>query len=85
MLFEVIMMSETIWLDVSIIRCPYCGKLYVDSSWYVVEMESDLECSICGESFNSVLNLVDRVLVKFNIRESKVHSVKLDKHLESDI
>lgn len=30
------------WLDVAVLRCPNCGHYYVDASWYVVEMESDI-------------------------------------------
>ena len=63
-------MYERVWLDISLIRCPRCKKLYVDSSWYVVEMESDVECGICGETFNSRKNLVKRALLEFIVSEN---------------
>jgi uncharacterized C2H2 Zn-finger protein len=74
-------MAEYAYLDVSILRCPYCGKVYADSSWYVVDMESDIECGVCGKIFNTKKNLLDRVLVRFAIEGDKVVSVKIDKRV----
>jgi len=62
-------MSEKAWLDVSIIRCPNCGRYYVDASWYVVELESDIECGNCHEVFNTKKQLTDRVILEFKINE----------------
>jgi hypothetical protein len=32
---------------------------YADASWYVAEMESDIECGRCGTEFNSKKNATD--------------------------
>ena len=74
-------MEDNVYLDVSVIRCPYCGKLYTDSSWYVIDMESDIQCNICGNTFNTRKNLIDRVLIKFRIKEDKIIDVTIDKRL----
>ena len=60
-------MSEKAWLDVSVFRCPGCGRCYVDASWYVVELESDIECGSCHEVFNTKNQVTDRVMLKFKI------------------
>jgi len=75
-------MSEVAWLDVTIMRCPNCGRYYAESSWYAVEMESDIECNECGEVFNSKKQAVDRVLIEFEIdRNEKVADVRINMHL----
>ncbi len=66
-------MNEEAYLDVSIIRCPKCGKLYVDSSWYVIDMESDIQCGECGEVFNTRKNLLKRILLKFTFLKNEVN------------
>lgn len=71
------------WLDVSVLRCPNCGRHYVESSWYVVEMEADIECGECGKEFNSNKNALDRVLLEFEINENgKLQEVNVKKHLK---
>jgi DNA-directed RNA polymerase subunit RPC12/RpoP len=71
------------WLDVAIIRCQHCGHYFVDASWYVVEMESDIECGYCGREFNSKKNAVDRVMLEFQIDDDgKAQSVKIAEHLK---
>jgi len=59
-------MSEEAYLDVSLIRCPRCGKLYVDASWYILDMESDIECGVCGSEFNTRNNIVRRLMLKIS-------------------
>ena len=72
-----------VWLDVSVLQCPNCGRYYVDASWYVVEMESDIECKECGKEFNSKKGVIDRVLLEFQTDENgKVQRVNIAKHLE---
>jgi len=66
-------MSREAYLDVSIIKCPNCGKLYVDSSWYVIDMESDIQCGECGEVFNTRKNLLKRILLKFTFLKNEVN------------
>ena len=77
-------MSEYVWIDLSIIKCPHCGKIYSDASWYVLDMESDIQCTKCGRIFNTKRNLIDRVLIKLVIKNNKVENVILDKHLPLD-
>ena len=73
------------WLDVALLRCPKCGHYYVDASWYVVEMESDIECGHCGIEFNSKKNAIDRTMLEFQIDgNGKMQKVKISKHLKSE-
>jgi len=60
-------MSEHAWLDVSVMRCPHCGRYFVDASWYVVELESDIECGSCHRTFNTKRQLTDRLMLGFKI------------------
>jgi len=72
------------WLDVSVLRCPKCGRLYVDASWYVVEMGADIECGECGEEFNSKRNAVERALLEFDLDEKgRIQNVTVAKHLKT--
>jgi len=73
---------EKVYLDVSIIRCPYCKKLYADSSWYIIDMESDITCNICGREFNTKKNIVARLLIRFNMIDDTIKSVDIEKELE---
>ena len=75
-------MSENVWLDVTVLKCPHCGKLYADASWYVVVMESDIECSVCGGSFNTVKNVVDRFLLRIKVENGKVREVDVEEGLD---
>jgi transcription elongation factor Elf1 len=70
------------WLDVALLRCPNCGHYYVDASWYVVEMESDIECGYCGTEFNSKKNATDRAMLEFQLDENgKMQKVNIAEHL----
>ena len=60
-------MSKKVWLDVSVFQCPRCGRYYVDVSWYVVELGSDIECGSCHEVFNTKKRVTDRVMLEFKI------------------
>jgi hypothetical protein len=71
------------WSDIAVLCCPKCGRYYVDASWYVLEIGSDIECGHCEEEFNSKKNATDRAILEFQIDEKgKVHSVKITKHLK---
>jgi len=71
------------WFDVSVLRCPSCGHYYVDVSWYVVEMGSDIECGHCGKEFNSKKNATDRAMLEFQIDENgKTQRAKITEHLK---
>ncbi len=71
------------WFDVAVIRCPNCKRYYTDASWYVVEMESDIECGNCGTEFNSKKNAADRAMLEFQIDENgKMQHVKIAKDLK---
>lgn len=73
---------ENAYLDVAIIRCPSCRKLYVDASWYILDMESDIECGVCGESFNTHSNLVKRALLRFSVSRDGIHDVEVEELIE---
>jgi len=75
-------MSETGWLDVSVFRCPRCGRCYVDASWYVVELESDIECGSCHEVFNTKKQVTDRVMLEFKIgAKGRILETKVAEHI----
>jgi NMD protein affecting ribosome stability and mRNA decay len=70
-------------LDVALLRCPNCGRYYVDASWYVAEMESDIECGCCRTEFNSKKNAKDRAMLAFQIEEKgKMQKVEISEHLK---
>lgn len=77
------MLELKAWLDVAVLRCPNCGRYYVDASWYVVEMESDIECGNCMVEFNSKKNATDRVMLEFEIDENgKMRQAKILEHVK---
>jgi hypothetical protein len=54
----------------------------VDASWYVVEMESDIECGHCGIEFNSKKNATDRAMLGFQVdKNGKMQKVNIAEHL----
>ncbi|HID90645.1 TPA: hypothetical protein EYP44_01640 [Candidatus Bathyarchaeota archaeon] len=71
------------WFDISIIRCPHCGRLYAESSWYTIEIGSDIDCGFCGETFNAKKAVIDRVLLRIDIEEGKVGKVAVAERLLS--
>ena len=78
-------MSERAWLDVSVFRCPNCGWFYVDASWYVVELEADIECGRCHQTFNAKKHLTDRVMLEFEIEtEGKVAKARVKGHIPKE-
>lgn len=71
------------WLDIALLQCPKCGRYYVDASWYVIEMESDIECGHCGTEFNSRKHATDRAMLEFQIdKNDKMKQVKIIEHLK---
>ena len=75
-------MSEKVWLDVSVFRCPGCGRFYADASWYAVELGADIECGDCHRVFNTKRRLVDRVMLRFNIDEKgKMLGAEITEHI----
>jgi hypothetical protein len=74
-------MGERAWLDVSVFRCPECGRFYVDASWYAVELEADIECGDCHRVFNTKRQLVDHVMLRFKISEKgKMLGAEITEH-----
>jgi NMD protein affecting ribosome stability and mRNA decay len=70
------------WLDVAVVRCPNCGNYHVDASWYIIELESDIQCGRCQTEFNGKENATDRVLLEFTLNENgKMRDVKIAEHL----
>lgn len=69
------------WLDVAVVRCPNCGNYHVDASWYIIELESDIQCGRCQTEFNGKENATDRVLLEFVIDENgKMQTTKIVEH-----
>lgn len=76
------MSQRTAWLDVAVIQCPSCGRYYVDASWYVIELGSDIECGACGKTFNTKKHKTDRVMLGLRIDEKgKVHQTEVAEHI----
>lgn len=70
------------WLDLAVVRCPNCSNLHVDASWFLVELESDIQCGHCQTEFNGKDNLTDRVLLKFDVDEAgKMQNARVAEHL----
>jgi DNA-directed RNA polymerase subunit RPC12/RpoP len=70
------------YLDVAVVRCPNCGNHHVDASWFLIELESDIQCGRCQTEFNAKDNTTDRVLLAFTIDENgKMQSARLAEHL----
>jgi len=77
-------MSEHAWLDVSVIRCPHCRRYFVDASWYVVELESDIECGSCHKTFNTKKQLTDRLMLGFKIdKKGRATETGIIEHIPS--
>ncbi|HLE74654.1 MAG TPA: hypothetical protein VI864_01230 [Candidatus Bathyarchaeia archaeon] len=71
-----------VWLDVAVVRCPNCGNHYVDASWYVIELESDIQCGRCQTEFNGKDNTTDRVLLEFAVDDvGKMQNARIAEHL----
>jgi NMD protein affecting ribosome stability and mRNA decay len=70
------------WLDVAVVRCPNCGNYHVDTSWFLIELESDLQCGHCQTEFNGKENAVDRALLEFTLnKDGKLQSVRIAEHI----
>jgi hypothetical protein len=55
---------------------------HVDASWYIIELESDIQCGRCQTEFNGKENATDRVLLEFAISEDgKMQNVRMAEHL----
>lgn len=68
------------FLDIAIVKCPHCNNYFAESSWYAVELESDLDCGKCGKQFNTKKNLTDRIRAKFELDENgKVKNLSFEK------
>jgi transposase-like protein len=73
---------EEAWLDVTITRCPNCGRFYADASWYIVEMASDTQCGSCHKTFNTKTYLTDRIMLRLKVNGTgKVEEVEVAEHL----
>ena len=66
------------FLDVAVVRCPNCGNYHVDASWYLIEMESDIQCGRCQTEFNGKDNATDRAVLEFAVNEAeKLRNVRI--------
>jgi len=70
------------FLDVAVVRCPNCGYYHVDASWYLIEMESDIQRGRCQTEFNGKDNATDRAVLEFAVNEAgKLRNVRIADHL----
>jgi NMD protein affecting ribosome stability and mRNA decay len=75
--------AKKAYLDVTVGICPHCGAPYADASWYALELGSDVECGVCGRSWNPKRSAVDRVLLEFELDdEGNVAAVRTAKCLD---
>jgi len=72
-------MSEKVaYLEVVVGKCPACGNLIVEPSWFAIQLESDIQCAKCRNVFNMKKQKTDRVLLKFELtQKGKVKSVTI--------
>jgi len=70
-------MAEKAWLDVALFRCPSCGRLYAEASWYAIELGAEIECGSCGAEFNPKPHVLDRVMLEFEVEEGRVVGVRV--------
>jgi len=76
------MSERKAWFDISVIKCPNCGRYYAEASWYVAEIGADIECGTCHLTFNTKKNATDRVMLSLRIDgEGKVQETKVARHL----
>lgn len=75
--------TKKAYLDVTVCICPHCDAPYADASWYALELGSDVECGVCGRTWNPKTCKVDRVLLEFKLDdEGNVAAVRKEKCLE---
>jgi hypothetical protein len=75
-------MREKAWLDITVIRCPVCGRYYAEASWYAIELGADIECGECGTEFNSKKHVTDRLMLEFQIsKEGKIQETEIAEHI----
>lgn len=70
-------------LDACIAKCPSCGALHAEASWYAIGLSSDMDCKKCGRTFNASKYITDRTLVAFNLNEKgRIISVRKEQLVE---
>lgn len=69
------------WLDAAATRCPKCGTVYIDSAWYVIEIGSDIECGKCHLTFSTKKNAIDRILLRFVVKNETIQNLSIVEHL----
>ena len=79
------MKQKKAFLDITVSLCPYCGAPYADASWYASELGCDVECGVCGRTWNPKASKVDRILLEFLLDENgKVIEVKKKKRMRNE-
>ena len=64
------MEQKKAFLDITVSLCPHCGAPYAEASWYALELGSDVECGVCGRTWNPKASKVDRILLEFLLDEN---------------
>jgi hypothetical protein len=68
------------FLDISISICPHCETPYADASWYIIEINTEVECGKCRKTWSPRKYKVDRVLLEFQLdNKGKIKDI-LKKH-----
>lgn len=63
--------EEVTFFDIAVAVCPECGTPVAESGWYGVDMESDIECYECGNTFNMKKHLADRAVVRITLSKNR--------------
>jgi len=70
------MPEKAAYLEVVVGKCPACGNLIIEPSWFALQLESDIQCANCRNVFNMKKHLTDKILLKFELDEKgKIKSV----------
>jgi len=79
-------MDETALLDVSEFRCPQCSRYYADASWRVIELEPDIECGSCHETFNIKNQLTDCIMLRYTQDDrGKMTKMEMPEHISAKV
>lgn len=62
--------EDVTFFDIAVAICPDCGTPVAESGWYGVDMESDIECYECGNTFNMKEHLADRATIRITLSKN---------------
>lgn len=64
------------YLKISLLKCPKCGNVLVEPSWFV-EVSSHITCS-CGKEFSiNKQRIKDKKTLELKIEDHKIKNIKI--------